>query len=680
MVRGESSSAGEGGRVPLLILLAILALGTWARLVDAGSAASLWFDEVWRIQNLLDADSLLRQIVSPPNHIDPPAFNLAIYFLAQVHNTELVLRLVSIVPGVLSVLLAWLVGRQLFHGRWLPLLGAFLIAFAPWTTIFAKELKPYSLGLLVHLAVVYGFLRYRRNPTAKATALLVLMMILALFFSTNIVFAYPGICILMLAMGLEAGKKRRIMAAIGGDTALLAAAIIYYALFLHGADGPQSSSHLLSFWHDHFCHEESVSSATGWFFSRYLALYEKAAFTDHALLAGAGAVLRIVYPLMALAGAALILLRNRQRFLLIICLFLMPVLVMIPFNLFEIWPFGPLRMNLFLMACVVFPPLLLLDQLQGKGRMADRFLPAGLAAALLMALQFPVHFSDYSRIRVCVRKSAEALVNVIDNKPAGQRIPLLVNRSGMPSFVYYSRHHHTVSKRFQESRKSFKPQTLANHNSRLYTTGYVLRQCQRSRWVALYLSHYSIPDRALFRNDFSIEQYAFDGQMVHSSILESEIAGYEEDRLTLFTEKRFTGKSTKWETVYTSPPLPIYDAVPGTLVVVNFDLEFKSRGKMIRFRFLGENDAGKLRALSTMKNRSKRIPARIESAVHARIKEPLRNIRLVISAAGRYDFQMENVNWFATRAAGPKPVPAAARGGTVPDQGVPVSGAPRAER
>ena len=193
---------------PLLLLFAFILLGAWARVVNAGGSASLWFDEAWRIVRLLEADSVLVQAFSPPNHIDPPVFNLLIYLLAQVHNSELVLRLASIVPGVLAILAAWLVGRQLFASRWTALLAAFLVAFSPWATIFSKELKPYSLVLLLHLSVLYGFLRWRRKVTVGSTLLFAGTMAAALFFSPNIVFAYPGICILLLVTAGEKHDRR----------------------------------------------------------------------------------------------------------------------------------------------------------------------------------------------------------------------------------------------------------------------------------------------------------------------------------------------------------------------------------------------------------------------------------------------------------------------------------------
>ncbi len=650
-----NSTAKDGRRdrlAPLLLLLVFIVLGAWARLVNAGSSASLWFDEAWRIQHLLDAESLFQQMVSAPNHIDPPLFNLIIYLLAQVHNTELVLRLASIIPGVLAILMAWLVGRQLFAGRWLPLFSAFLVAFSPWMTIFSKELKPYALGVLVHMTVLYGILRYSRTPTARATATFTGLLILALFFSPNIVFAYPGICIAMLAMALRTGTRRRIVEALAAGTALLAGSALYYIAFLHGSVYEQSFNPRTSLW---FCPHETVAAAVGWFFRRYLGFYSKMAFTDYSLFEGVGAFLEILYPLMALAGAALVLFWSRRRFLQLFCLFLMPILAMVPFNILKLWPFGPLRMNLFLMVYIIFPPLILLDQIQRSRSRFSRYVPVGLAAALLMALQFPIHFGDYSSSRVTMRRSAEAVINIIEFNPADPPIPLLINRLGEPSFTYYSRHHQKVSNRFGACAGVFEPRVLASRDSPLYTTGELLRECQKNRQVAIYVSQYNEHDRLLFKNDFSIDHHSFDARNVHSCILHSEIAGYEESLRPLFSSKRFTGDSKEWKVIYRSPPLPLTDPQPGALVIVNFDLTFKSRGTSIQFRFIDQDGSPKPFAPSIIQNTTPGLPRRIESAVYTKIKQRPGTVSLEIAASGSYNFLLKNVNCFMTRTETPKP-------------------------
>ncbi len=662
----EKSPARNGGRfgwVPLLLLFACVALGAWARVVNAGSSASLWFDEAWRIQRLLDADSLLRQIISPPNHIDPPVFSLAIYLLAQIRNTELVLRLVSIIPGVLAILAAYLVGRQLFSGRWTALLAAFLVAFAPWTTIFSKELKPYSLGLLVHLSVLYGFLRYWRRPELRWKVMLATTMLCAVFFSPNIVFAFPGICILMLVQAGESKNRRQFMETLVACAVMLAGTTIYYAAFLHSPGNTDFFDPLKNYWQDHFCPHGSFPASASWFFQRYLALYQKIGFAQYAIFKDSGTVLKALYPLMALAGALIVLVRSRRHFFRLFCLLLLPVLVMVPFNLAGLWPFGPLRMNLFLLAYVLFPSLLLLDEIQRVRPRTTSFLPVGLAVVLLMALQFPVAFSDHAQRRVIVRDSAGALTNLILSTPGQQPVPLLVNRAGMPSFVYYTRHHETVSELFNDHKEKFRPLILHDKDSRLYTTGLLLRACQENRLVATYASQYSTIDQLLFDNDFSVARNNFTGQNVNSCILHSAISGYKDKQKPLFSSKWFSGSSDPWKALYISPPQRLHNPAPGTMVVVNFDLKFRSKDKFVRFRFFNQDGSRKYLVHSSIQNVTKQIPKRIQSAVHTRIIGPVDSFRLVLSASGEYDFVIENVTWFLVPAKDETPQRSLPEGG-----------------
>jgi hypothetical protein len=135
----------------------------------------------------------------------------------------------------------------------------------------------------------------------------------------------------------------------------------------------------------------------------------------------------------------------------------------------------------------------------------------------------------------------------------------------------------------------------------------------------------------------------------HSCILESEIAGYQGNQRPVFSERQFSGESATWKEVCCTPPLPVSELIPGTLVVVNFDLRFRSPEKFIRFRFHGQDSSGTSSLLSTIENEISRIPGRIESAVHVRISEPVERIRLTIEARGRYDLEFSNMTCFATR-------------------------------
>lgn len=663
MAHPPTSNGRADRQVPLLLLAVFLVLGAWARVTAAGNSASLWFDEAWRIVSLLDAESLLRQTVSPPNAIDPPAFSLAIALLAKLHDTELVLRLSAIVPGVLAILLAWLVGRRLFTGRWPALLAAFLVAFAPWTTIFAKELKPYSLGLMVHLLALAAILGWRRAPSTRSTLRFAALMVLLLFFSPNIVFAFPGAAILLVAEALRHRDRRLARTALGSVAAMGGASIVYYVLLLRGNIATGGLDNLTRYWASHFCPGGSIPAAAAWFTRRYLALYEKIAFSDHAIFEGAGGTLALVYPAMALAGAALVLHRDRRRLLLLACLFILPPLVMVPFNLLGLWPFGALRMNLFLVAYVVFPPLFLLDEIRLRLPGAGNVLPAALAVAALISLQFPVAFEAYAGRRVIQRESGEALLNLAHAPLRETPVPLLINRTGNPSFRYYTQYNRTVSRRFGERGQAFRTTVLASKESRFYTAGLLLRKCQRHRQVAVYASHIQPVDRLLFENGFSVVDHDFSGHRVRSCVLTSQVAGYGDERQPLFRSKQYAGSSEGWSNLYISPPLPLAHASPGCLVVVNFDLRFRSEEKRIRFRFVDQDGSLASFRRSTISNSDPGIPARFHGAVQTEIVRPVRQVRIVIAAQGKYDVTVSNVSCFATRPVQFPPAAGAGSGG-----------------
>jgi len=642
--------------LPLLLLAAIMVLGAGARLVNAGGSASLWFDEAWRIQKLLDADSLLRQIVSRPNHIDPPVFSLAVALLARLHNSELVLRLVSIVPGVLAILLAWRVGRHLFHGQWLPLFPPFLIAFSASATIYSKEMKPYSLALLIHLIVLLAAMRHGRSPTTRSTLLLTGLLLAALPCSPNIIFAWPGVCLLMLATTWSKGRGPR-RAALFGTTGLLTAALLVYGMFLRGAGGGHPFDYLGTYWQDAFGPRGPVKETVNWYLLQGLALFRKLAYCHWPFRDSARAVLAVLYPLMALSGMVLVLRRSRRLFLRHLCLFLLPVLTMVPFGIAGLWPFGPQRVNLFILAYLAFLPFLLLDEWQRRRPGEGGFLPAGPVVLLLMALQFPVGFGEFARWRVETRHADQALEALIRSRPTDTPIPLLVNNTGRPAFAYYSRHHAGMSVRWQAREHWFETEELAFAHSRLYTMGRLLRHCQSHRQVAVFLAHPTPADLELLDTEFTSCTPLYDGHQVHAALLQSRITRFADHRRPFLSFERFSGTCQEWTPVHVSAALPLGRPAPGSLVVINFHLKFNGVERNVRLRFIDQDGRSGAFHHSMEQNRSPRIPRRFSGAVYTLVTGPVESVGWVIEVEGDYDIVVTGAECFIVppddgRAAG----------------------------
>ena len=168
----------------------------------------LWLDEATWVQVLVDptfGDSDLR----------PPGFMAVTGVLAHVFGpSELVVRALAWVAGAVVTLLAPRLARRLFGsaGARLFLVGA--LALHPGAIDLAKEFKPYSVSLALHLCLVLTSLRYVTTLRGRDLALPLLIAVVGAFFAQDLVFAYPGV-FLVLA-GAAWGRRAELGAIVAG--------------------------------------------------------------------------------------------------------------------------------------------------------------------------------------------------------------------------------------------------------------------------------------------------------------------------------------------------------------------------------------------------------------------------------------------------------------------------------
>ncbi len=646
-------SAFFSRRLPVLVLLVLLALGTYARLRHTGDVA-LGMDESWRIVSLLEADSLVHQMFTGMNRTDPPLFNLFLYILGQLYNVEFMLRLVSIIPGILAIPLAYLVARNLFSNRWLAVLASFLTAFSFDLMVYSKELKPFSLCAFTHLCILYGYLKYRKNITTRTTIAFTALLALSIPLSLHSPFAFPGVYLALFAGVFLSGTPKQKKLVLLSCVALLVFAALCFFLLVGGVSDEGHLTFMKDYWVDFFCPTESLGGMLAWLTPRYAEHYSDLAFSNRLAPRFIGDHLDLIYPLMALLGFLALLLRNRRRFVEAACLFLMPLLVMAMFSMLHQWPFGQLRMNIFVFFYILFPPLYFLDEL---GRISVRkfrlapLLP--LAACGLICIQFPADFKAFAHSRApgSWQSGAEGLEHILDIYTGGPQIPLVCNHLGQAQFNYYSLYHRYLSPRYSKQAGLFAPRGMLARNSSFYLRGAMLRLCQESRQAAIYLTHLLGPETMMFNNEYCVPHDLWEGLSTISGLITSEIYDAARDRQQVFIREHFSGTSNEWEEVYISPLLKIEDAGPGTLVVFNLDLDYNTDAKRIRLTFLDENGSPDNfdRPVADYKNPVEED--HLETAACFRLIAPVKYVRMSISIRGCYDFTVSNLNWFAANEA-----------------------------
>ena len=125
---------------PAVLLGLILLMGTALRFYDLGTE-SYWIDEMG---TLVEAQQSIPQMLSSGRLDQPPAYFLPFHFWVQFFGTsEVSTRSFSVLTGIGSIVLIYLVGKELF-GETVGLLSSFLMAVTEFQLFYSQETRFYS--------------------------------------------------------------------------------------------------------------------------------------------------------------------------------------------------------------------------------------------------------------------------------------------------------------------------------------------------------------------------------------------------------------------------------------------------------------------------------------------------------------------------------------------------------
>lgn len=140
----------------IIALIAIVILGTVLGLYQLGHD-SLWLDEIITAVKVQEP-SIKEVIANLDDRSGRPLHFVFVFLITRLGDSEFWLRLPSVVFGVLSLVVTYLIGTQLFSKRE-ALLAAFLLALSPYHLRYTQEARTYSLLMLLSLLTLYCFLK-----------------------------------------------------------------------------------------------------------------------------------------------------------------------------------------------------------------------------------------------------------------------------------------------------------------------------------------------------------------------------------------------------------------------------------------------------------------------------------------------------------------------------------------
>lgn len=151
----------------------ILFLATGLYLYQLGTE-SLWIDEFLSIHKNETGANL------PPGNLERPFYFLILYAWMQLSTSITWLRGLSVIFGLLSIFLIYLLGRKL-AGEKIGLISALLLTLSPLFINHAQEVRMYTLIPCLSLAGTLGLAHALEKPTARALNGWTLMRLLTLF-------------------------------------------------------------------------------------------------------------------------------------------------------------------------------------------------------------------------------------------------------------------------------------------------------------------------------------------------------------------------------------------------------------------------------------------------------------------------------------------------------------------
>jgi len=165
------------------VMLFIVTLGTILRLIFINKAEGLWNDEYvsWQIASIPLGKSFLKAVAS---QCHMPFYYLYLkFFIHFFGSSDLLLRLTSLLAGVLSIFVMYFAGKEFKNGG-LGILCASIAALSSFLIYFSQEVRLYEILFLFSALSLLFTLRLGKEKNVSNLVLFVLSSFLIMFTHT----------------------------------------------------------------------------------------------------------------------------------------------------------------------------------------------------------------------------------------------------------------------------------------------------------------------------------------------------------------------------------------------------------------------------------------------------------------------------------------------------------------
>lgn len=226
------------------LMLFIVSLGTILRLIFIDKPDGLWNDEYvsWAIASIPISKNFFHEIASQC-HMPFYYFYLK-FFIHFFGNSDLMLRLTSVLPGILSIIAMYFVGKE-FMDEKLGILCASITSLSSFLIYFSQEVRFYELLFLFSSLALLFTLRLSRQQNILNLILFLTSNLLIIFTHTiGFIFVFFNLVLISFWLGKNKGFKKPIIK--------IWSVIIIFGLLIFPLAYRIIAFHPLSQWWGHF--------------------------------------------------------------------------------------------------------------------------------------------------------------------------------------------------------------------------------------------------------------------------------------------------------------------------------------------------------------------------------------------------------------------------------------------
>jgi hypothetical protein len=418
--------------------------GVWLRCrgMFGENVIPMWDDEVaWVIR-------LMREPLSS-HVIRPIGFMAFSKLMAELFGpSETALRLLPWAASIGALLLSVRLGRQLLTRTGQVLLVA-IIAFHPDVIDLGREYKHYSLSLFVHVSLATLALSYVRDGRRRWLTLTLAAAFVAVLFTQDAVFAYPGVYLVLAWTAFEARRYRHLVAiGLGAGLTLSVLLGFYWFVWRHlNAGGGTETEYWGQKYDVFYLPSQSHTTHWQWLLEKYgelaaypgarRALWKVRGLVSRSMLGQLRSMDAAAWIVVHVLGLGVIALRRQRNEAL---LFVLPLVVLTIFNVLGFWPFGEFRTNLFVVLYMAVIAGFAMSA-PSDHRSARRTLAPALVFVALPLLGFE---RGWHRRKESVHTSQTAfplalrtLTSLASAYPGAHAEPLVLDASSCGSWRYY---------------------------------------------------------------------------------------------------------------------------------------------------------------------------------------------------------------------------------------------------